>query len=48
MKDGLFSLLMDETTDIGTEKQEPMVVKCWDNDSRKVKTWFYDMKVLMA
>lgn len=43
MKSGAFSVLMDETTDIGCEKQAAMLVKIWHQG--KVKTLFYDMKV---
>ena len=42
MRAGPFSILMDETTDIGCSKQAAMVVKFWDG---QVKTKFYDMKV---
>lgn len=44
MKGGPFSILMDETTDIGTQKQAAMVVKVWMDGG--VRTAFYDMKVL--
>jgi hypothetical protein len=43
MKESPFSLLMDETTDIGCQKQAAMLVKVWKGSG--VKTMFYDMKV---
>lgn len=39
-----FSVLMDETTDVGTSKQAAMVVKFTEPDG-SAKTAFYDMKV---
>lgn len=43
MKHSFFSILMDESTDVGTQKQAAMLVKLWSVD--RVKTAFYDMKV---
>lgn len=43
MKTAQFSILMDETTDIGCQKQAAILTKVWSED--RVKTLFYDMKV---
>ena len=43
MKVAKYSILMDETTDLGSQKQTAILTKVWSDG--EVKTLFYDMKV---
>lgn len=43
MKASKYSILMDETTDLGSQKQTAIITKVWWEG--EVRTLFYDMKV---
>lgn len=45
LKQQPFSIMMDETTDIGTTKQAAIVVRYYDVDEGKLHTKFFAMEV---
>jgi hypothetical protein len=45
MKKNPYSIMMDETTDCGTQKQTAILARYCDPATGKVESTFYDMKV---